>query len=157
MRIHRALPGLALFGALALAGCGDDTIAGPSAAQFQGNWTATSIVYTNPDGSTQNLMEIVPGSSLTMIVAANGTFSGVFHVPGTPYDQLAITGTISNVTATHADVAFTWPPPFDQAPPINNFTATYTLQGNFLTFNNPSTTNPLTQANASVAINMTRS
>jgi hypothetical protein len=156
MRPTRALPMALLLGAFGLMACGDDpaTPSGPSVAQFQGSWTASSIVYTNPDNSQQNLMAIVPGTSLTMNVAANGSFSGVFHVPGTPYDNLAMTGQISNVTTTHADVAFDWGS-FPVAP-INDFTASYTLSGNFLTFVNPTSTNPLTQGAASLSINMTR-
>lgn len=156
MRLRRVLPALTVIGAIGLSSCnGDDDPSGPTVSQFQGSWTASSIVYTNPDNSTQNLMAIVPGTILSMNVAADGSFSGVFHVPGTAFDNLPLTGQISNVTSTQADVEFDWGA-FPQ-PPINDFTANYTLSGNSLTFNNPNSTNPLTQASASLAINMTRS
>jgi hypothetical protein len=156
MRPTRTLPLALLIGAFGLMACGDDPAApsGNGVDKFQGDWTASSIVYTNPDNSQQNLMAIIPGTSLTMNVAASGSFSGVFHVPGTAYNNLAMTGQISNVTATHADVAFDWGA-FPVAP-INDFTASYTLAGDFLTFVNPTSTNPLTQAAASLSINMTR-
>jgi hypothetical protein len=155
MRLRRVLPAVVLLGAFGMSACDDDDVTGPTVAQFQGSWTASSIVYTNPDNSTHDLVALAPGTILSLDIAANGTFTGLFHVPGTAFDNLPMTGEISNVTTTQADVSFDWGG--FPVPPINDFTATYTLQGNFLTFVNPSTTNPLTQAEASVAINMTRS
>jgi hypothetical protein len=155
MKIKRVFPVLLLFGAFGLAACDNDPAdSGPQLSDFQGTWTSTSIVYSDPTTGTALLNATAAGAILTLNVAANGTFAGVFNFPAGGFDNTALTGLLSNLTGTTVDVAFDW----GQAPAIiGNFNAQYTLSGNVLAFTNPSTTVPGTETPASLTITMTRS
>jgi hypothetical protein len=156
MRRGRILPVVVLFGAVGLTACEADDPLVFEPGQFAGNWSATSIVYTETATGDQLDAVAALGASLTLSITQTGAFTGVFNLPPAGLNNVPISGSISNVTATEADVAFVWPPPLDQQPPLGDFRATYTLSTNLVSFTNPSTTHPITQTAASVTITMAR-
>src|SRR5436190_155271 len=141
MRLTSAFSLPLLVGVLAV-GCSSDTkVTGPNIAQFQGTWNATSIVYTSTTSTTTTFDAFSVGARLAMIIAADGKFSGTFLVPPNP--TIPMTGSITLTSTTQGNIAFIWPTPALQAnPPITDFTATYAISGNQLTFTRQGTTFP---------------
>jgi hypothetical protein len=143
------------------AGCSSDaTITTPNVAQFQGTWNATSIVYTSTTSSTTTFDAFSVGARLNLIIAADGKFTGSFLVPPNP--SIPITGgSITLTSTTQGNIVFIWPPALQANPPITDFTATYAISGNQLTFTRQATTfpvgHPLAGQPATLVIAMTRS
>lgn len=135
MQLNRALSISLLAGAVALAACDDDDVTGPVIADFQGNWTASAVTYTAHADATRQANIVALGGGLTLNVAANGTYEGVLTLPTAGGPQpIPITGSVTLVPGTdnQADIVFNWPQ--GVPPQIDDFRATYTLQGNNLTF-----------------------
>lgn len=138
MKLMRA----AAFGLLAatvgLAGCDDDDDpTGPDISAFAGTWTATEIRYTSNQDPNRQLEITNPlvGGGLTLDIEVDGDFTGTITIPGAGTFNLK--GDVTLEGDNEADVDFDWTgSPFENAPqkPIEDFTATYVLQGNNLTF-----------------------
>jgi hypothetical protein len=144
MRATHAAVSMILAATLVLGACGDDDPTGPSISAFAGAWSANSIRYTST-ANQQRTLDIAAaqvGGGLTMDINNTGGFTGLFTlpVPGVGAVPIPIEGNVALQGATRASVTFDWsnsqlPAPFSpQNPPIANFTADYTLQGNTLTF-----------------------
>lgn len=103
-----------------LAACGDPAgTATPSVAEVAGGYTATTLVGKAPEGEFDAL---AAGGTLAVVLAADGTTTGRFFVPGGDEDgsdfEADLAGTWSltgdRVTFDHAadtflrDVVFTW-------------------------------------------------
>jgi hypothetical protein len=159
MRLTRLLFLPILVGSLA-AGCGDDDDGptGPNVSQFQGTWNATAITYTSPTNAalTFNAFAAPTNGRLSMIIAANGSFTGTFTIPPNP--PIPMTGTITLQGTNQGVIDFTWPAGVGE--PISDFTATYALQGNQLSFTRTGTTfpapHPAAGQPATLVIAMTR-
>ena len=71
-----------------------------------------------------------------MNITSTGTFTGTLTIPG--IGAIPISGAVELEGSNSAEVDFNWSAPFDpNNPPIDDFTATYTLNGNTLVFTNP--------------------
>lgn len=134
MQLHRSLSVSLLAAAVALAAC-DDDISGPVISDFQGNWTASAVTYTAHADASRQANIVALGGGLTLNLTANGTYDGVLTLPTAdgPMD-IEITGSVTLVPGTdnQADIVFNWPQGIP--PQIDDFRATYSLQGNNLTF-----------------------
>jgi hypothetical protein len=73
--LNRSMLAIAIF---ATAGCGEETITGLTMLRVAGVYTATSLT-TVTSGTTTN--RLASGSTLNMVLAANGTVSGTFFAP----------------------------------------------------------------------------
>lgn len=135
MQFNRVLSISLLAGAVTLAAC-DDDVSGPQIADFQGNWTASAITYTAHADANRQLNIVSVGGGLTLNLDSDGDYSGTLRLPTAAGPQdIPITGSVTLVSDTQADVEFNWPTAELQAnPPIEDFRATYTLQGDNLTF-----------------------
>jgi hypothetical protein len=127
---RRLVPAVLLASVAALVAC-DDDVTGVQIADFQGTWTATTIQYTAHADASRNLNIVPLGGGLTLTIDAAGNYSGTFTFPGEP--PIPITGSVTLVSDTEADIVFNWPPAVTQ-PPITDFRAQFNLQGNNLTF-----------------------
>jgi hypothetical protein len=137
MQWNRVLTISLLAGAATVAAC-DDPIGPLTISDFQGNWTASSVTYT-AHADPARAVDIVPlGGGLTLNLDAAGNYQGVLTLPTAQGPQpIPITGTVTLVSDTQADIVFNWPQ--GVPPQIDNFRATFTLQGNNLTFSRTDT------------------
>jgi hypothetical protein len=134
MQWNRVMSIGALVGAVALAAC-DDDVDLPHISDFEGNWTASAVTYTAHADATRQVNIVALGGGLTLNLAADGTYAGVLTLPtATGPQPIPITGTVTLVPGSdnQADIVFNWPQ--GVPPQIDDFRATYSLQGNNLTF-----------------------
>jgi hypothetical protein len=164
MRLTRLLFVPLLMGGLSV-GCGDDDPpAGPNVSQFAGTWNATAITYTSLGTPTRTLNVFTAANArLNMVIASDGTFSGTFNLPQLSPQPIPMTGRITLQGTNMGAIDFTWPAAVEASPtgpPITDFTATYTLSGNQLTFTRPTTVfqfpGQAAAENSSLVIAMTR-
>lgn len=134
MQWNRVMSIGVLVGAVALAAC-DDDVDLPVISDFQGNWTASAVTYTAHADATRQANIVALGGGLTLNLEADGTYAGVLTLPTAQGPQpIPITGTVTLVPGSdnQADIVFNWPQ--GVPPQIDDFRATYSLQGNNLTF-----------------------
>jgi hypothetical protein len=132
MQWNRVLTISLLAGAVTVGAC-DDPIAPLTISDFQGNWTASSVTYTAHADPTRGADIVALGGGLTLNLNAAGSYQGVLTLPTAQGPQpIPITGTVTLVSDTQADIVFNWPQ--GVPPQIEDFRATFTLQGNNLTF-----------------------
>lgn len=135
MRLNRILPAVLVASSLGLIGCDEGGSTEPEISQFAGVWTATTVQYT-AHADAQRTLDIVPlGGGLSLNIDSDGDFSGTLTFPGE--DPIPLTGSVTLVGNNQADIDFVWPG--GVTPPIDDFRATYSLQGDNLTFTRPST------------------
>jgi hypothetical protein len=139
MRFPRAALSVALIATVALTSACDDDLTGLVISDFQGTWTATAIQFTAHADPSRTLNLVPLGGGLVLNLDANGNYTGTFSVPGE--QPIPITGTVTLVSDTQADIVFNWPAAVTE-PPIANFRADFELRGNNLTFTRQSTTFP---------------
>lgn len=135
MRLRRIIPIIALSGAVALVACDDDPT-GIQISDFAGSWTASVVQYTAHADASRQLDIVSVGGGLTLVVGSDGTYSGTFTHP--QLGTIPITGSVTLVSDTEADIVFNWPEAVT-TPPITDFRAEFELQGDNLTFSRPST------------------
>jgi hypothetical protein len=131
MRFPRAARLAALMAGVALFAACDDDLTGLVISDFQGTWNATAIQFTAHADASRTLNLVPLGGGLVLTLDANGNYSGTFTIPGE--QPIPITGTVTLVSDTQADIVFNWPPVVTE-PPIANFRAEFELRGNNLTF-----------------------
>ena len=135
MRLNRIVPALVVASSLGLIGCDGNGTTEPQISMFAGAWTATTVQYTSHEDAQRSL-DIVPlGGGLSLDIDTEGDFTGSLTFPGE--DPIPLSGSVTLVGSNQADIDFVWPG--GVTPPIEDFRATYTLQGDNLTFTRPST------------------
>jgi len=133
MQWNRVLTISLLAGAVTVAACDDDPVGPLTISDFQGNWTASSVTYTAHADPARAADIVALGGGLTLNLDAAGNYQGVLTLPTAEGPQpIPITGTVTLVSDTQADIVFNWPQ--GVPPQIDDFRATFTLQGNNLTF-----------------------
>ena len=138
MRFTRTALVALMVGSLGMAACSDDDEdpTGPTISQFAGVWTASEVRYTSKSTPSRTLDITKVGGGLSMNISSTGTFTGTLTIPG--IGAIPIKGDVELEGSNSADVNFDWSAPFDpNNPPIDDFTATYTLNNNTLVFTNP--------------------
>ena len=132
MSFTRTAVAALMIGSLAMSACSDDDEdpTGPEVSQFAGAWTATNIRYTSQSTPSRTLDATQVGGALTMQITAAGSFSGSITIPGV--GTLPLSGQITLEGDNEAEVDFQ-----PDSPAIDDFTATYTLNGNTVVFTNP--------------------
>ena len=142
MKFLRTVGVLALS-AFVFTACDDAT--GVEVADLEGNWSATQFEYIDSNVSGFSLDAISDaGGSLTLDVAADGSFTGTLSIPGltvNPNTGETITLPIGGSFSINGD---TLSIDFDSTTEgyglFGDFDATFTLDGDVLTFTNPATT-----------------
>lgn len=125
---------------LGVAACGDSTSPEEEdpLAQFEGNWSATSFVYTSTDDPSIQVpvLQAIQGSSVSVNVQADGSFVAAINLgPMTGGETANIPGTIEHVGTNRITVTFATNPFFTQ--PLD---VTYNFQtANTLTWQAPTT------------------
>jgi len=100
-----------------VAACSDDAVS-PQAdplAQFVGTWNASSFVYTSVDnpGVAVPVLQVIPGSSVSVVIAADGTFVAPLNLgPQTNGQTVSIPGTIAPEGGNRITVTFATNPFF---------------------------------------------
>lgn len=135
MRLNRILPVVLVGSSLGLIGCDEPGPSEPEISMFAGAWTATTVQYTAHADAQRSLDIVQFGGALSLNIDSDGDFSGSLTFPGE--DPIPLSGSVTLVGNNQADIDFVWPA--GVTPPIEDFRATYTLQGDNLTFTRPST------------------
>ncbi len=101
MRLLRAISVLAVVGTLAV-GCSESTSSEEdiTIGDLVGTWTAQSVVYTAVGNPTQQYDLVAGGGSLTMVITADGTFTGTTILPDVMTWEYTGTLTVLNKTLT---------------------------------------------------------
>lgn len=132
-----------VLSAFALTACDDDAT-GVEIADLAGLWNATQFEYSdnaNPSFSLDAVADA--GGEVTLDVSESGSFSGTLMIPGLTVDPssgetitLPIGGTLAvdgeNLTVNFNDTTLSYQI-------FGNFVATFTLEGDVLTFVNDDT------------------
>ncbi len=101
MRLLRAISVLAVVGTLAV-GCSESTSSEEdiTIGDLVGTWTAQSVVYTAVGNPAQQYDLVAGGGSLTMVITADGTFTGTTILPDVMTWEYTGTLTVLNKTLT---------------------------------------------------------
>lgn len=144
MKLTRAAVALMLVGSLSVTACDDEEDDGLNISVFAGTWTSNTITYTRVADQSHVVPAHAVGAKLDLVITAGGDFTGNLRLPHPSTGQLVdipLAGEISFAGEGEVDVDFQ---PDNQA--IEDFTATYQLSGNNLTFTNPDATFTFPQA-----------
>ncbi len=101
MSLLRTVSALAVVATLTV-GCSESTSSEEdiTIGDLVGTWTAQSVVYTAVENPTQQYDLVAGGGSLTMVIAADGTFIGTTILPDVMTWEYTGTFTILNKTLT---------------------------------------------------------
>ena len=104
MRLQRASAALACAFALTIAACGDKETTGLTQQSVAGTYVATTLLTTT-GGVTTN--QLAAGTTITLILGADGTTSGRLFVPASTAPQVdqQLTGTWTFFNATDIDLS----------------------------------------------------